>query len=221
MKAPVSNQTEFEILSQGTHRAVCSQIVGLGMQESEWNGQITEKQKLKLRFEVPDERVEWETSEGENKEGPKIIWMTCTFSMHENARLRKLIQSWRGNKMTDKEAYEFDVDVLLGKACLINVVHNEYQGKTYANIESASPLMKGMDAPEVEGESFCFDPYNYTQDEFDKLPDWLQGLIEKGIALVKEQERRANPEPEGFRNRKTENPEPKAEEGFTDDDLPF
>ena len=223
MKAPASTQTEFEILSSGTHRAVCSQIVGIGMQETEWQGVISEKQRIKLRFEVPDERVTWETSDGESKEGPKIIWLTCTFSMHKNARLRKFIQSWLGIALGDKEAYDFDVDQMLGKACLISVVHNDWQGKTYANIDSISPLMRGMDVPVIEGESFCFDPYHHTPEEFDRLPEWLQELVNKGIELVREQERRANPVPQGFRDKtpvESENPAP-AGDGMTDDDLPW
>jgi hypothetical protein len=191
VKIPKSEQQEFQILDAGTHLGVCTWVVGIGMQETEWQGVTKEQEKLKLRFEVPSERVTWTTKEGEEHEGPMVIWLTVTASMHENARLRKLVQSWLGRKLDEMEAANFDTDALLGAPCLLNVVHREYNGKTYANIESIAPLMKMMEAPKPEGELISFDPYSHTPDEFAKLPNWLQELVNKGVALREEQRARA------------------------------
>jgi hypothetical protein len=46
---------------------------------------------------------------------------------------------------------------LLGEACLLNVVHTEKGGNTYANIQGASPLPKGMTAPELVDETRSLD----------------------------------------------------------------
>lgn len=191
VKLPKSEQAEFQILDAGTHAAVCTWVVGIGMQETTWEGVTKEVEKLKLRFEVPSERVSWVTKDGAQEEGPMVIWLTVTASMHKNSRLRRIVQGWLGVKFDDKEAYEFDTDALIGRPCLISVVHREYQDKTYANIDTISPLMKGMAAPVPEGELLSFDPYHHTPEEFAKLPSWLQELVNKGLSLRNEQRARA------------------------------
>lgn len=191
VKLPKSEQAEFQILDAGTHAAICTWVVGIGMQATTWEGVTKEVEKLKLRFEVPSERVTWTTKDGEAGEGPMVIWLTVTASMHKNSRLRRLVQSWLGRKLEEKEAWEFDTDDLIGQPCLISVVHREYQDKTYANIDTISPLMKGMPAPVAEGELLSFDPYHHTPEEFALLPSWLQELVNKGLALRNEQRARA------------------------------
>jgi hypothetical protein len=38
----------------------------------------------------------------------------------------------------------FDVESMIGRNCLLNVTHNQVGDKTYANVASVNPLMKGM-----------------------------------------------------------------------------
>jgi hypothetical protein len=57
-----------------------------------------------------------------------------------------------GSKILDDEWP--DLEALLGQVCLLNVVHTAKDGVTYANVRNASPLPKGMDAPELFNERF-------------------------------------------------------------------
>jgi hypothetical protein len=58
-------------------------------------------------------------------------------------------EGFMGTKLHDDEAYNFNLEDLLGDVCLLNVVHTEKDGNTYANIQGASPLPKGITAPEL------------------------------------------------------------------------
>jgi hypothetical protein len=62
---------------------------------------------------------------------------------------------------------------LLGDACLLNVVHTEKDGHTYANIQGASPLPKGMTAPELVNEKRLIDINSTPWDEINALPDFI------------------------------------------------
>jgi hypothetical protein len=60
----------------------------------------------------------------------------------------------------------------------LNVVHTEKDGNTYANIEGASPLPKGMVAPEMVNEKRLID-INCPWDEINALPDFI--LFQWGV----------------------------------------
>jgi len=171
---------EFTILEEGTYPAVCTAVIGVGPQRVIWQDQEKIQQKIKLCFEVPSERVSFTTKEGIEKEGPMVIWSTYTYSFHENAKLRKHMNSWMGGR-SDAHWNVFDIDECLGKPCLITVIHRTTpSGRTYANVDAVTKLMKGMAAPIPEGELISFDFYNHTEAEFNELKPWQQELIIKG-----------------------------------------
>jgi hypothetical protein len=56
---------------------------------------------------------------------------------------------------------------------LLNVVHTEKDGNTYANIQGASPLPKGMEAPELFNTPRLVDINSTPWDEINALPDFI------------------------------------------------
>ena len=66
-----------------------------------------------------------------------------------------------------------DLEALLGEACLLNVVHTEKEGNTYANIQGASPLPKGMIAPDLFNETRMIDINSTPWEEINALPDFI------------------------------------------------
>ena len=195
-----SGGSDFQLLEAGSYAAVCSQIIGLGPQETPWGNQ----EKIKMRFEVPSERVEFER-DGEKINAPAIIWATYTSSLSSKANLRHDLESWRGRPFTAEELKGFDLDNILGKPCMISVIHREGKnGRTYANIAGISKLPKGMDAPEPEGDLVSFDPRKHSEAQFDALPEWLQALVTAGKELMKETTQTTETPPD-----------------FQDDDIPF
>jgi hypothetical protein len=181
--------SDFKPVPQGTHLAVCNMVVDLGKQRSEWQGQEKIKHQIFLRWELPNERLEWSDKDGNPKEGPMVIGQTYTASLGERANLRHHLESWRGRAFTPDELKAFDVSNLLGKPCMVTVTHAERNGRTYANVTSVTGIPKGMTKPETtELEKVLFDDDN--QYAYQHLPEWLQKKID---AQVKDE-----PRPQGF-----------------------
>lgn len=187
---------DFELTPAGTHVATCYLLADIGLQKSSFNGEEKIQRKVVLTFELPNELME----DGR----PFAISAYWTNSLSENANLRKNLQAWRGKAFTDDELKGFDLRNVLGKPCMIGVQHEENNGKTYANISSISPLVKGMAAPEAINEIVAYDMDQHDDIVFQKLPKWIQEKI-------------TNAE-ESYRGNESENPAPA--EDF-DDDIPF
>lgn len=192
---------DFKQLDPGTYPAVCTQIIGIGPQDSNFGL----KEKIKIRFEVPSERVEWE-QDGEKKEGPMTTWATYTASLSSKANLRQALEGWRGRAFTDEELKGFEMDKILGAPCMLSIIHKESNGKTYANIASISKLMAGVTPPTAEGELISFDIRNYTHEKYAALPEWLRKRIDEGLKQIDTQ---------------VEDPAPPETDGFEDSDIPF
>ena len=138
---PSEGGGDFELAPTGTHLAICYRVIDLGTQETTWEGQTKHAHKVLIGWELPDEKM----SDGR----PFIIQQRYTWSMHEKATLRKHLEAWRGTAFVDKDFGKggFDIKNILGKACVLTVVHAEHNGKTYANIAGVGKLMKGQTAP--------------------------------------------------------------------------
>lgn len=97
--------------------------------------------------------------------------------MHENATLRRDLESWRGKAFTEEQAESFDITTLLGIPCMLNVVHKTAKsGNEYALIFSISRMPKKIEcAPQINA-SFEFN-FQEHFDKFESLPDWLQDKI--------------------------------------------
>ena len=70
--------------------------------------------------------------------------------MNEKATLRKHLESWRGKGFTPDDFSgpgRFDIKNIVGKACMLSVVHATKDGNTYSNIAGIAAMPKGMKAP--------------------------------------------------------------------------
>ena len=94
-------------------------------------------------------RLVWQLEEQDEDGKPYQIKQDYTASLHEKAKLRKDLQSWRGLAFTDVELFGFDMETLVGAGCLINVIHNKgSKGGTFANVGGLMKLPKNMTKPE-------------------------------------------------------------------------
>src|SRR5262249_30756803 len=87
-----------------------------------------------------------------------------TLSLNELSILRKDLAAWRSRDFTDDELKGFDLETIIGHACLLNVAHENRNGETYANVTAVMKLPKGMTAPQ-RGE------YIRSKDRTPKDPD--------------------------------------------------
>lgn len=170
---PAPDDKQFQSVPAGNHIGVCYRVIDLGTQRGEWQGKENFRRKVLISWEIPDEKME----DGR----PFTIGQRFTWSMSENAALRKVLESWRGKAFTEADfgPQGFDIMNVIGVGCMLNVVHEQKQGKTYANIASVAKLPKGMTAPGPTN------PRNYVwlsreefnQQNFDNLTDGLKALI--------------------------------------------
>jgi len=173
MKLPVKGGGDFKTVPAGSHMAVCTQLVDIGLQPG--SGQYpAPKHKIILRFEIPAERVEVD-----GKDMPAVISQRFTASMSEKSNLRALIQSWSGKKFSDAEAEEFDIERLVGKSAMLTVIHSERGGKTYADIKGIGPLPKGVPEVKPEGELFVYS--DEDKQNYDKLTKFVKELVDNQI----------------------------------------
>jgi hypothetical protein len=134
-KASGDGGQTFQPAPEGTHQAVCVDVVDKGMLKTTWQG--VEKQQHKID-------VAWQIGEDRDDGKPFLVFKRYTLSLGEKANLRKDLESWRGKKFTHDEEMGFDVEKLIGANCLVNVQHNASGDRTYANVVAVAPLIKGM-----------------------------------------------------------------------------
>jgi hypothetical protein len=178
-----SGGSDFQIAPQGTHTAICNMVVDLGNQETSYQGQTKTKHQVWLRWELPQERIEWTDKDGNEKEGPMSLGRTYTCSLSEKANLRKDLEGWRGKAFSQEELEGFDLFNLLGVPCQVTVTHREANGKTYANVTGVAGWPKAVDKPkETENKAIKYSADDPKQ--FDDLPEWLQEKIKGATELA-------------------------------------
>lgn len=170
---------DFKPVPAGTHRAVCTMVVDMGVQPS---SKFAPRQKVYIRFELPDELTEWTDKDGNKHTGPMVIGKQYTASLSEKANLRRDLEGWRGRLFTEAELKAFDLKNILGAAAMIGVTHNNSGGKTYANLATIMGLPKGMEKPAASGELITYDLDQHDEGVFQKLPGWLQEAIKERVS---------------------------------------
>ena len=159
-------------LEAGTYPAICYGLVDIGWQYNE--AYKKSSPKLIIMWEIPGETI---TIDGEEKS--RVISQTYTVSLNEKATLRKDLTSWRGKDFTDEELKAFDIRSILNVPCLLNIIHKESNGRTYANISGIMKLPKGVKVPRGTMEPVVFDLDASDLDEIKELPEWIQKKIQE------------------------------------------
>ena len=138
---------DFEQVPAGNHLAICYRFIDLGTQEDTYMGEVKKRHQVMISWELPNALMQ----NGEYAGKPFTYHETFTWSMHEKAKLRQVLESWRGKKFTDADFGEhgFNIRNILGVPCLLNLVHKQSGEKTYTNMGSVSPLVQGMQAPDL------------------------------------------------------------------------
>jgi hypothetical protein len=168
-------ETNYTPAPEGSHVAILYSIVDMGTHTTVWQGQEKNQQKVRLTFELPNELKEFD---GESK--PMVMGAEYTVSLADLSKLKPIIEGLMGRKLTDAEKANFsqtDFEALLGKTCMISVVHNESDGNTYANIATVSPLLKGVTVPAQVNPNVIYDIAQKDDDTFKSLPEFMQKKI--------------------------------------------
>lgn len=176
---------DFKKVPPGCWFAICNMVVDLGVQETTFKGDTKQQHKVYLRFEVPDERVTYE-KDGTEVEGPCSIGVTYTLSLHPKAKLRTVLENWRGKLFTPEELKGFDITKLAGKPCQIMVQNSEgADGKVYANITGIIGCSKEQNERKKTAKSevgvLVYELDKPDAAVYEKLPKWLKEKLEHRI----------------------------------------
>ena len=163
--------SDFVLTPTGNHLGICYLLVGLGRQETNFGI----KEQVLIGWELPNELME----DGR----PFAISKQYTLSTNEKANLRKDLEAWRGRSFSEAEVESFNLKNILGKPCMVAVIHNNKNNKTYANVASIASVPKGMNVPKKCNETVCYDVDEPEETIFKKLPEWIQKKVLAAIQL--------------------------------------
>ena len=175
---------DFKKVPPGCHFAICNMVVDLGVHATTFQGQAKQQHKVYLRWEVPDERVSYE-KDGKEIEGPCSIGATYTLSLSEKAKLRPLLENWRGKLFTPDELKGFDITAVSGKPCQIVVQHEQgNDGKVYAKVTGVMAISKEQKERARTAQSEV-GVVVYSLDDpetnADKLPNWIKEKLTERV----------------------------------------
>lgn len=163
-----------ELIPAGLYVARCYKMIHIGTVESVYMGQVKKLNKVRIGFELP---TEMKVFKPENGEQPIVIEKEYTLSMYEKANLRKDLASWRGKDFTEDEAKSFDITKLVGKQCMLNIIHKASEkdkSKVYEQVTGITPLPKGMTCPEQINPTFVLSYDEWSDDKFKTLPEFIR-----------------------------------------------
>ena len=205
------SSAEFELPPAGNHPARCVRIIDLGTTEQEYMGEVSFKRQVFLAFELPTKMKTYKKDDKEVTE-PFLATQFYTLSLNEKANLTHLLEGWRGRAFTEEEKAGFDISILAGLSCLLNVVPYKSQtGKDRIRL-SASQLPDGMECPPQVNPTVVFSLEDFDQTVFDNLTDGLKKMIMKSDEYLRITGQ------VGQRPEQSESPAP---DGVNHDEIPF
>lgn len=174
---PQSNRPQY-VAEEGMQLGVIIQIIDLGVQKQRpYQGQVKDPARMvRVTYELVNDLRDFD---GEEK--PLIVSEEFKFSGDDRSTCYKRLNSMDpGFKKSGG-----DWTKMVGHPVQIQIVHNQGKGdnagRTFANIASVSPLMKGMPAPESTfNELLVFNTDSPSKEVFDKLPPFMQDKIMGG-----------------------------------------
>jgi hypothetical protein len=132
-----------------------------------------------FQFELPEQRFKY-TKNYIAHEGTRSIGRRFTVSMGRKSNLRKFVEGWQGHFATDAIADAFALRSLLGKTCMVQVIHTVgADGRTYGNLDAAVPVPVSLDVSAIKQShaSFFYEVGTSDEDALSALPAWLQKLV--------------------------------------------
>ena len=170
---------EIPMLEAGVYTAYSNALVDLGVQRSE-----------KFQKDIRKFRIIWVICEEEveinGEKYPRTVSKEYSFSLGEKSTLRKDLQSWRGQPFTADELTGFDLTNILNKACQLQIIVEEKDGKHFNNIAGIMALPKGTTI-EVPKTGYVFDTYEQqTYTNYEKIPKFMQERIKQAIGISDE-----------------------------------
>jgi len=170
---PVSTH-EYEVVPAWTFIARCISIIDLGTQEDSYKWEIKQLRKISIKFELPTKL--------DSNWSPFLIYKDFTYAMWETSNLSKFLKSWRWQAYQTGELETFNIyQEYLNKPCQITVEQKKSKtsDNVYATINSISPLMEWIVAPERINDLVWFNLESFNPSVYDWFNEKLKEMIAK------------------------------------------
>lgn len=161
---------KYENAPAGAHAARCFRVIDLGTQTFQVRGETKQAHQCLITWEL-----------GKTMEDGRSFTINekYTVSLHEKAKMRSVLESWRGKQFTEAERKGFELKNILGKVCFLNIVHTARNGKQYANVASVMPVPDGIDSPAPVNELLYYSINEHHPETFEKIPKFYREMILK------------------------------------------
>jgi hypothetical protein len=123
-----SKNRVYELHPEGIYPAVCVDVIDLGLQRREFQGETKMVPRLRVVFET----------EAIGTDGRRLsVSKSFTASVHQKSRLAEFLGRWRGRPVMPGES--IDLDKLIGACCTLVISHAALRnGDRYASIDGVS-----------------------------------------------------------------------------------
>lgn len=157
-------------------RAIVTGIYFVGTQVNKFQPDQRPALKIVMRFEVDSQKTD-----GSNH----LLSSVFTYSLHERSALSKQFGPIMGNAWPQKDGDPFDLTILLGLPCMVDIKHNvKPDGTVSAKIDKISKMPRGFSPFETDSNQvvWCFDDPGAMAAE--GVPDWIKKMAEESVELA-------------------------------------
>jgi len=172
---------DYEIVPAGNHAARLFKIINIGTIDTGFlkdDGSPKIQPRVRLYFEIGNKMKTYKDKEGNEVTKPFAISTEVTLSLYKGAlvaKLRTIAEAILGKALTDAEAETYDIEQLLGKACMVQINHEKTKdGNDYAKLATVSSLPDGLVAKELTNELVVQDVNHMSIVEIGELPEFLR-----------------------------------------------
>lgn len=177
-KASSGGGGDYQLCPAGNQAAQLTCLFDVGTHSESFGGETKENPKVVAVFQLAKK-----DDSGHNY----IIGERYTMSLNSKAKLRPIVEGLLGRSLVDGE--ELDPRDLIGKQCLVNIVHDKSGDKTYHNISGVTPLPDGF--PEIPADRFERPIVAWGVDDGHPFPtqheSWLPYIYGKPIFKLAEE----------------------------------
>lgn len=178
-KAAGTGGPRAEPLPPENYMARVVQVIDLGVQNQRpYKG--TEKppiQEIMVTYELG---TEFMLDDDGNPDETRPRWVSERLPLY-NLGADKAKSTKRYMALDPNVEKQGDWSQLVGSPCLVAIVNNEKDGRTYNNVGGITPAIKGIPVPELVNEGRYFDFDAPDMDVFNNLPEWIQGIIKDAL----------------------------------------
>jgi hypothetical protein len=170
-------ERDFVLVEPGTYVARCVHMYEIGTIEVDFGKGFQKIHKVRVEWELPEEKTVFSKDKGEE---PFIVSKEYNLSMHKKSKLRKDLESWRGQPYEESQLEHVDVTAVLGKSCLLTIIHEPQKNdpsKKNAEVSSVTKLMKNQICPPQINPSRLLSFEKFDWEVYSSLSDWLKDKI--------------------------------------------